>query len=431
MSYNNNDTIISVSSLNESNTYIHSDNSNIEPYNNIVIQDIDLMIAKEDKKDLLISSLLKYIYNIETKYNKNNYSFNNFLKMISNTGLIRQNILNSKYDGIRNKVLNNMIKSIKMYNNNLLDNPDWINTISPKFENTLLSNIIDDKNIYKSFRLIRQINTGGYGTIYEIHSLIDNKSYALKKTKYNHISNNKWNNEVTIMSTLRHNNIICYHSSWIDYDIINRYDNNIYLYIQMELCDIDLSKLLNMYNLENRKEYIYDIIKQIFLGVRYLHTNNIVHRDLKPSNILIKLIGDDIKIKITDYGCSKIIKDEIIDKKIDCYTENKLILPRLPSSDCIGTVLYTAPEIENKRHYDYSSDIYSLGLILFEIVTDIPDIADKINKFKNINQYLNSQNNPVYEIVSSMISDNINNRPNINELISIWGKKKFKNMFKC
>jgi len=436
-----NESDISISSTDD-NLIDYNNNNSVIKIHNDGIKSQELELIKNDRKDIFITSLLKYVYDNETK--NNNQSFKQFLEMIADTGLIRKNIINSKYDDVRNIVLNNMIRTIKIHdkNNNkkLINCPSnhiihynntYTNVLS-KLENVLSINTLDEKNIYKSFRLIREINSGGYGTIYEVISLIDNKTYALKKTKYNHILNGKWNNEVSIMSMLSHTNIINYHSSWIDYGVIdNKDNNNIYLYIQMEICDIDLSKLLDMYDLDNRQEYIYDLVKQILLGVRYLHSNNIVHRDLKPANILIKLIDDDIKIKLSDFGCSKLIDNNSSDEDIDIKTEYKMILPRIPSSECIGTALYIAPEIENLRHYDFSSDIYSLGLILFEIISNINTITEKIDKFKNIHNYLDTQNNPIHNIINNMISKNINDRPNINELIKLWSKKNIKSIFKC
>jgi serine/threonine protein kinase len=361
------------------------------------------------------------------------------MDIIANPGIIRRDIINSTYDNIRNIVLNNIVKTIKLHdinttnctaNNHVIHYDKSYTNITSNLKNVLSINTFDEKNIYKSFRLIREINSGGYGTIYEVLSLVDNKTYALKKTKYNNISNGKWNNEVSIMSLLSHNNIISYHSSWYDYEFIDKKNNsNIYLYIHMELCDIDLSKLLDMYDIDDRQEYIYAIIKQILLGVRYLHSNNIIHRDLKPANILIKLIDDDINIKLSDFGCSKIIENN--NSGDDTKTEYNIILPRIPSSDHIGTSLYVAPEIENLKHYDIRSDIYSLGFIIFEIITHMTSFSDKITKFQNIHKYLDIHNNPVHNIIAKMISNDINDRPDINQVIKLWSAKNIKNMFKC
>lgn len=443
--FNNNiiDTEVSIPESNNNNLMIHINDHYID--SNIKNHEIEL--AKNDRKDIFISSLLKYVYENETK-NNNTRSFRQFLEIISKSGLIRQDILNPRYDNIRNVMLNTTIKTINLNstintntklidcsenNHNVHYNEICKDDIS-KFDNILSFNTIKNQNdVYRNFKLIREINSGGYGTIYEVQSLIDNNIYALKKTKYNHMANNKWNNEVTIMSSLSHYNIINYHSSWIDYGIMNKTSiDAIYLYIQMELCDTDLSKLLSMYDIETRKEYIYDIYKQILLGVRYIHSKKIVHRDLKPANILIKLIGDDIKIKLSDFGCSKLIDtiNTSSDEDTEIKIEHKIILPRLPSSEYIGTALYIAPEIENFRHYDYSSDIYSLGLILYEMMSNFITISEKIDKFKNIKLHLDIQNNPIHNIINKMISDNINERPNINEVIKLWSKKKIRYLFR-
>lgn len=199
----------------------------------------------------------------------------------------------------------------------------------------------------------------------------------------------------------------------------------------MELCEIDLHKLLNMYNSDSRNEYVYDIFKQILLGIRYLHSNSIIHRDLKPANILIKLMGDDIKVKLSDFGCSKIINEYTTHTINNKNTEiNNILLPRIPSSEYIGTILYVAPEIETLQHHDCSSDIYSLGLILFEMITDFISVSEKTDKFTNIRNNLNIYDNPIHNIINKMISINPNDRPNINELIRLWSSKQIKNIFK-
>ena len=87
-----------------------NDDDMITQSDKIKIQEIHLI--KQDKKDIFITSLLKYIYNNETKNSNNKDSFNGFLKIIANTGIIRHDIVNPKYDIVRNIVLNNIIKTI-------------------------------------------------------------------------------------------------------------------------------------------------------------------------------------------------------------------------------------------------------------------------------------------------------------------------------
>lgn len=91
---------------------------------------------------------------------------------------------------------------------------------------------------------------------------------------------------------------------------------------------------------------------KILDGVAYAHKQNVVHRDIKPSNIIVSPEG---KVKILDFGIAKIIGD----------TSHKLTKTGVK----LGTVLYMSPEQVKGQDLDYRTDIYSLGISLFEILT--------------------------------------------------------------
>lgn len=120
--------------------------------------------------------------------------------------------------------------------------------------------------------------------------------------------------------------------------------------IVMEYIDgKDLAQIIRM--LKEKKEtlsinQLLFISTEICLGLRYIHSNNIVHRDIKPSNILISFKGE---VKISDFGISK-------------FSDSAATL-------IMGTPSYMAPEQLGDEKMDHRSDLYSLGLIMYEIIS--------------------------------------------------------------
>lgn len=365
--------------------------------NKVNDHEVDLILS--DKKDILLTALLKYFCEREKYKYLNNGSQNeditsSILDALSRLGLIRPEINKDKYDYVRDDILWKLKKMVET------------SFVKKHLSGNELIHLHEVNNIYRNFKLRRIINSGAYGIVYEAQSLTDNKCYAIKRTIYNPIKMKKWNSEVTIMSKLNHENIIKYHSSWLDYSsnipvmesMINDNNDSMNLLIQMELCDTDLSYIIKNYSYENRKTYIHDIFNQILNGVKYIHESHIVHRDLKPSNILIKFNGDDFSIKITDFGCAT---------ENDANNNNDIY----PSSRFIGTKNYVAPEIENNKAYNNKCDIYSLGCILSKLMNNVND-------------------NIINKLISDMLNIDYDKRPSIDMLIQRWNSKSISNIFR-
>ena len=138
----------------------------------------------------------------------------------------------------------------------------------------------------------------------------------------------------------------------------------------MELCDTDLYSYIQITTLS--EEDTKFIIRQIIEAIKYIMDNNIVHRDLKPHNILINKSTKEIKL--CDFGFAREFKDTLLTDTV------------------CGSPLYMAPELLQNQKYNIKSDVWSLGIIMYEIVmknhpfksNNISDLINKINNNKPI-----------------------------------------------
>ena len=110
---------------------------------------------------------------------------------------------------------------------------------------------------------------------------------------------------------------------------------------------------------------------EILLGIEYLHSNNIVYRDLKPENVLIDIDGH---IKLADFGLSKFFKRD-----------------ELSYSFC-GSPEYMCPEILKREGHNHMIDFYTMGVILFEMMTGLPPFYTN-NKSEMTKRILESELN--------------------------------------
>ena len=203
----------------------------------------------------------------------------------------------------------------------------------------------------------KQLGSGSFGRVYLVSHNDSKKLFALKvidKRKLM-VSYGKLDiiyNEINIHSKLAHENIIKLYNVNEDNENINiileyAENGNLFELISKEKTGLEESKA-------------FDYFIQVVNAVYYLHSNNIIHRDIKPENILI---GNDNKIKLCDFGWAK-----------ELTLENR-------STFC-GTVEYMAPEIVGSENYDYSVDIWSLGILLYELLFGHSPF--KANNTKNV-----------------------------------------------
>ena len=149
---------------------------------------------------------------------------------------------------------------------------------------------------------------------------------------------------------------------------------------------------------------IIDWFIEICEGIKYIHNKKIIHRNLKSNNIFLT---KDNHIKIGDYGIYNIL-----------YNKSQ-------SKINIETAFYLSPEIINRQSYDYKSDIWNLGIILYELTQlKYPFIGDNIRYSYFVNKNYSEQ---LLNLIKNMLRVNSNERLNIDEIIDECNIIKIKN----
>ncbi|MBR5798712.1 MAG: Stk1 family PASTA domain-containing Ser/Thr kinase, partial [Lachnospiraceae bacterium] len=193
------------------------------------------------------------------------------------------------------------------------------------------------------YEILEKIGMGGMSDVYKAKDHKLNRFVAVKVLKQEFSENanfvSKFRIEAQAAAGLMHPNIVNV------YDVGE--ENGIY-YIVMELVEgITLKKYIEKKARLSVKEAI-SIAIQVCMGIEAAHNNHIIHRDIKPQNIIISKEG---KVKVTDFGIAK------------AATSNTI------TSNVMGSVHYTSPEQARGGYSDEKSDVYSLGITMFEMLT--------------------------------------------------------------
>ncbi|KZC04854.1 PREDICTED: eukaryotic translation initiation factor 2-alpha kinase-like [Dufourea novaeangliae] len=192
-----------------------------------------------------------------------------------------------------------------------------------------------------------------------------------------------------------------------------RKSRKMFLYIQMQLCQrLSLREWLKNQPTRDYRRVI-NIFQQIIEAVEYVHLQGLIHRDLKPSNIFFSF---DDKIKVGDFGLVTAMTEEYSEAHTP-LSENRDVSPKNSLHTAyVGTHLYMSPEQINGLGYNYKVDIYSLGIILFELlipfVTEMERVAALINLRKSVFPKDFDVDHPAeYDLLKMMLDENPSNRP--------------------
>lgn len=167
------------------------------------------------------------------------------------------------------------------------------------------------------------------------------------------------------------------------------------LYIQMQLCERSLHDWLEDRKLKGNTINLAEassLFLQIVDGVVHVHENGLIHRDIKPQNIFLKEVPGELPIvKLGDFGLAvdndTVDYNENLDNE-DASPENSAnSTTSRRTSQChttgVGTGTYASPEQLNNASYDKKADIYSLGMVLFELLSRFETGMERIEKMKN------------------------------------------------
>lgn len=193
------------------------------------------------------------------------------------------------------------------------------------------------------YEILDKVGAGGMSDVYSAKDHILGREVAVKVLKQEFAEDitfvTKFRSEAQSAAGLEHPNIVNI------YDVGS--ENNMY-YIVMEYVEgITLKTYVEKKGRLNFKEAL-SIAIQVGRGIEAAHKKNIVHRDIKPQNIIISTEG---KVKVTDFGIAR------------AATSNTI------HADVMGSVHYSSPEQARNGFVDYKSDIYSLGIVMYEMVT--------------------------------------------------------------
>ena len=254
------------------------------------------------------------------------------------------------------------------------------------------------------YKFVKLLGEGSYGKAFLCTSKEDNSYCVIKQinmTNMNEKEKNETVNEAKILKKLDHPNIIKFKDVFqskkpISLNIVTEYADGGDLSIKIKSHQKNKS-----YFPENE---ILDIFTQICSAIKHIHHKKILHRDLKSQNVFMTKSG---LVKLGDFGIAKSLNN----------TWQK-------ASTMVGTPYYLSPEIVSNKPYSFKSDIWSLGVLLYEMMAlrmpfdanSLPMLSLKIMK-GNYTPPPNHYSNELKNLVKKLLNVKPDDRPTVDQIL--------------
>ncbi|WP_282138014.1 Stk1 family PASTA domain-containing Ser/Thr kinase [Rossellomorea aquimaris] len=205
--------------------------------------------------------------------------------------------------------------------------------------------MMEGKRISGRYRIIKLIGGGGMANVYLAHDVILDREVAIKMLRIDFANEEefikRFQREAQSATSLTHPNIVSI------YDVGE--EDDLYYIVMEYVHGMTLKQYIQQHSPVHVDKAI-DIMKQLTLAMSHAHQNHIVHRDIKPHNILLDEEGN---VKITDFGIAMALSATSITQ----------------TNSVLGSVHYLSPEQARGGMATKKSDIYSLGIVMFELLT--------------------------------------------------------------